>query len=99
MENTGKKRVLSFEEFMDQGQDGQTNSPMITQNEPTQNQFNLEKEPEQQDDLDLTLMDEPATEEPQGEEMPDSAEPAEVADDTAGEDEGVEESARNWFVR
>ncbi len=92
MENTGQKRVLSFEEFMEKGEGsemGSSDQPMFVQDEqPMDNDtdINLEKEPEQ-GGLGLAMMDEPQ----QMEEEPQ-------ADQPENEEPSADESAEFWSL-
>jgi hypothetical protein len=109
METQGKKRVLSFEEFIssDQGmgmdQTLGSAEPMMINGEPgsdmDQPQVSLEKEPEvgmenePEAGMDLTMMDEP-------QEKPEMSEPTEEKPtETEDGQSEMAESVASWFKR
>jgi hypothetical protein len=76
METQGQKRVLSFEEFVEAGQDSGTDQmgmgempKMMHDDQPMMGMpggenlpMKLDKEPAQDNDMDVTMMDEPQSE-------------------------------------
>ena len=94
--STGNKRVLSFDEFVSSGSSAEMDSPMHMEMEPVQQeempQFGEPESPEMSKDLDLTMMDEPQTEEPA---MDDSGEEPAMAN--IEEEPTTDESIGSWF--